>query len=66
MANPVTRTVTVPFAGDLEPLKRQLAVLRTLCSQIGFAIDTALLALDEPDSWPDADVQQFDGSDDGR
>jgi hypothetical protein len=60
MANPVTRTVTVPIAADIEPLKRQLAALRTLCSQIGFAIDTALLALDEPD-WPDADVQQFDG-----
>ena len=65
MASPVTRTITVPIAADIEPLKRQLAVLRTLVSQIGFALDTAILALDEPDPWPDADVQQFDGSEGG-
>lgn len=61
MASPLGRTITVPIAADIEPLKRQLAVLRALCSQIGFALDTAILALDAEDSWPDADVQQFDG-----
>ena len=61
MPHPIAKTITVPITGDLEPLKRQLAILRTLVSQIGFALDTAILALDEPDSWPDADVQQFDG-----
>jgi hypothetical protein len=52
MASPVSRTVTVPVALDAEALKRQLAILRLLCSQIGFALDTAILALDN-DGTPD-------------
>lgn len=48
MASPITRTVTVPLALDADALKRQLAILRNLCLQIGFALDTAILALDGP------------------
>lgn len=47
MASPITRTITVPLALDGEGLLRQLEVLRTLVSQIGFALDTAILALRE-------------------
>ncbi len=46
MANPYGK-INVPVELDAEPLKRQLAVLRTPCSQIGFALDTAILGLDD-------------------
>jgi hypothetical protein len=34
-------------AVDNDMLMRQLAILRLLCSQIGFALDTALVSLHE-------------------
>lgn len=40
-------TVEVPLALDTAPIREQLRVLRLACSQIGFALDTAILALDD-------------------
>lgn len=40
-------TVEVPLALDLAPIREQLRALRLACSQIGFALDTAILALDD-------------------
>lgn len=48
MASPITKTITVPLALDPEGIVRQLEVLRTLASQIRFALDTAILALTPP------------------
>ena len=47
MANPVTKTITVPLALDTEGLVRQLEILRLLASHVGFALDTAIVALQE-------------------
>ncbi len=41
------QTVTVPVALDLTAVREALVALRVLCSQIGFALDTAILALAE-------------------
>lgn len=38
--------ITVPVYVDTVAIRRQLEALRLLCSQVGFALDTALL------SWP--------------
>ena len=54
MAEPRAR-VTVAFDGEM--LTRQLTILRLLCSQIGFALDTALVSLHELH-----DVSPTDGS----
>lgn len=43
MASP--KTTTVPVTLDGEILVKQLEALRLLCSQIGFALDAAILAL---------------------
>jgi hypothetical protein len=45
MTTQVPRSIVVPVAIDTETLEHQLSVLRVLCSQIGFAVDTALLSL---------------------
>jgi len=45
MASPIAKTVTVPIALDNEILVKQLEILRLCVSQIGFALDTAILAL---------------------
>jgi hypothetical protein len=45
MASPIAKTVTVPIALDNEFLVKQLEILRLCVSQIGFALDTAILAL---------------------
>lgn len=47
MASPTTKTITVPIALDSEILVKQLKALRLLASHIGFALDTAILALQE-------------------
>jgi hypothetical protein len=52
MAKP-SASVVVDFTVDLDRLVRQLEHLRVLCSQIGFALDTAILALHETRDAPD-------------
>jgi hypothetical protein len=50
------KTITVPITLDGEILVKQLEALRLLTSQIGFALDTAILTLLE--------TTQYDGSSD--
>lgn len=45
-------TVTVPLALDTTPIVEQLRALRLACSQIGFALDTAILTLDDRQAQP--------------
>jgi hypothetical protein len=53
MVKPVTETLYIDVEPRLARLEEQLAVLRTLCSHIGFALDTAIISLHELGDYDD-------------
>lgn len=58
MASPYGKSITVPIVLEPEAIVEQLRVLRTLASQIGFALDTAILSLTEPASGGVVDAEK--------
>ena len=59
MANPITKTITVPIAADLEPLVRQLVVMRTLADEMSGALNKAIRALQGTDPAWAAECEEF-------